>query len=70
MKSSHFRAAEALLERGANVNVQDSHGMTALHYMLKKDSDKIIEKPDQTTILRTVSLVLLRPSVVVFTFAA
>ena len=40
MKSSHFRAAEALLERGANVNVQDSHGMTALHYMLKKDSDK------------------------------
>ena len=40
VKSSHFRAAEALLERGANVNVQDSHGMTALHYMLKKDSDK------------------------------
>lgn len=40
VKTSHFRAAEALLERGANVNVQDSHGMTALHYMLKKDSDK------------------------------
>jgi ankyrin repeat protein len=33
-------AAEALLERGASVNFQDSHGMTALHYMLKKDSDK------------------------------
>ena len=40
VKTSHFRAAEALLERGANVNVQDSRGMTALHYMLKKDSDK------------------------------
>jgi ankyrin repeat protein len=40
VKNSHFRAAEALLERGANVNFQDSHGMTALHYMLKKDSDK------------------------------
>lgn len=40
VKGSHFRAAEALLERGANVNFQDSHGMTALHYMLKKDSDK------------------------------
>ena len=40
VKNSHFRAAEALLERGANVNVQDSRGMTALHYMLKKDSEK------------------------------
>jgi uncharacterized protein len=40
VKGSHFRAAEALLERGANVNFQDSHGMTGLHYMLKKDSDK------------------------------
>ena len=40
VKSSHFRAAETLLERGASVNFQDSHGMTALHYMLKKDSDK------------------------------
>jgi ankyrin repeat protein len=40
VKTSHFRAAEALLERGANVNFQDSQGMTALHYMLKKDSDK------------------------------
>jgi ankyrin repeat protein len=39
VKGSHFRAAEALLARGANVNFQDSHGMTALHYMLKKDSD-------------------------------
>jgi ankyrin repeat protein len=40
VKGSHFRAAEAFLERGANVNFQDSQGMTALHYMLKKDSDK------------------------------
>jgi ankyrin repeat protein len=40
VKGSHFRAAQALLERGASVNFQDSHGMTALHYMLKRDSDK------------------------------
>ena len=40
MKGSHFRAAEALLEGGAGVNFQDSRGMTAIHYMLKKDSDK------------------------------
>jgi len=40
VKGNHFRAAQALLEHGANVNFQDSHGMSALHYMLKKDSDK------------------------------
>jgi ankyrin repeat protein len=36
---SRFRAAEALLEAGANVDFQDAQGMTALHYMLKKRSD-------------------------------
>jgi ankyrin repeat protein len=40
IKTSHFRSAEELLEHGANVNHRDSKGMTALHYMLKKDSDK------------------------------
>ena len=40
VKTSHFAAAEELLKRGADVNFQDSRGMTALHYMLKKDSDK------------------------------
>ena len=40
VKNSHFRAAEALLEHGADANFQDSRRMTALHYMLKKDSDK------------------------------
>ncbi len=40
VKTSHFRAAEALLELGANVDFQDSHGRTALHYMLRKASDE------------------------------
>lgn len=40
VKGSHFLAAEALLERGADVNFRDSKGMTAIHYMLKKSSDK------------------------------
>ena len=40
IKTSHFRSAEELLKLGADVNYQDSKGMTALHYMLKKDSDK------------------------------
>lgn len=40
IKWSHFRAAEELLRLGADVNYQDSHKMTALHYMLKKGSDK------------------------------
>jgi cytochrome c len=40
IKWSHFRAAKALLERGAKVDFQDRSGMTALHYMLKKRSDE------------------------------
>ena len=40
VKTSHFRAAEALLKLGANVDFQDSHGRTALHYMLRKASDE------------------------------
>lgn len=36
---SHFEAAEAMLECGANVNAQDARGMTAAHLMLKKNSD-------------------------------
>ena len=40
VKGSHFRAAQALLEHGADVNFRDSRGMSALHYMLRKDSDK------------------------------
>jgi len=35
---SHFEAAEAMLECGANVNAQNDHGMTAAHLMLKKNS--------------------------------
>ena len=37
---SHFAAAEELLRHGADVNYRDAKGMTALHYMLKKGSDK------------------------------
>jgi ankyrin repeat protein len=40
VKVSHFESAEALLKRGANPNFKDRNGMTALHYMLKKGSDK------------------------------
>lgn len=40
IKWSHFEAAEELLKLGADVNYQDHKGMTALHYMLKKGSDK------------------------------
>jgi ankyrin repeat protein len=38
VKVSHFEAAEALLDLGADVDHRDSKGMTALHYMLKKGS--------------------------------
>jgi ankyrin repeat protein len=40
IKWSHFKAAEELLKLGADVNYVDPMGMTALHYMLKKGSDK------------------------------
>lgn len=39
VKSSHFAAARALLELGADVDFQDSKGRTGLHYMLRKNSD-------------------------------
>lgn len=39
VKWSRFAAAEALLKRGANPNFQDASLKTALHYMLKKQSD-------------------------------
>jgi hypothetical protein len=39
VKWSHFAPAEELLKLGANVDFQDASGMTALHYMLKKNSD-------------------------------
>ena len=38
VKTSHFAAAECLLRHGANVNFQNSKGLTALHFMLKKAS--------------------------------
>jgi ankyrin repeat protein len=37
---SRFAAAEQLLKFGANVNFQDPKKKTALHYLLKKGSDK------------------------------
>jgi uncharacterized protein len=40
VKWSLFDAAEALLKLGADVNWQDAKKMTALHYMLKKGSEK------------------------------
>ncbi len=36
---SHFEAAEAMLQCGADVNAQDDRGMTAAHMMLKKGSE-------------------------------
>jgi len=39
VKCSKFGPAEELLRLGANPDFRDKHGMTALHYMLKKGSD-------------------------------
>jgi ankyrin repeat protein len=38
IKWSRFEAAEVLLDLGADIDERDDHGMTALHYMLKKNS--------------------------------
>lgn len=40
IKWSRFVAAERLLRHGADVNFQDSKGLTALHLVLKKNSDR------------------------------
>jgi ankyrin repeat protein len=40
IKWSRFTAAERLLRHGANVNFQNSKGVTALHMVLKKNSDR------------------------------
>jgi len=40
IRISHFGPAKVLLELGADPNYRDRRGMTALHYMLKKGSDK------------------------------
>jgi ankyrin repeat protein len=40
IKWSRFAAAERLLRHGANVNFQNSKGLTALHLVLKKNSDR------------------------------
>lgn len=39
VKYSRFRGAEALLKAGADPDYRDVRGMTALHYMLRKNSD-------------------------------
>jgi hypothetical protein len=39
VKTSHFEPARVLLELGANVDAVDREGMTALHLMLKKNTD-------------------------------
>ena len=40
IKWSRFTAAERLLRNGASVNFQNSKGVTALHMVLKKNSDR------------------------------
>jgi uncharacterized protein len=40
IKWSRFAAAERLLHHGANVNFGNSKGMTALHFLIKKNSDR------------------------------
>jgi ankyrin repeat protein len=39
IKWSHFEEADVFLELGANPDVKDKDGATALHLMLKKGSD-------------------------------
>jgi ankyrin repeat protein len=40
IKWSRFAGAERLLRHGANVNFQNSKGLTALHLVLRKNSDR------------------------------
>jgi hypothetical protein len=40
IKWSHFPEAEVFLELGADVDIKDAGGMTALHLLLKKGSDR------------------------------
>lgn len=40
IKWSRFVRAERMLHHGANVNFQNSKGLTALHLLLKKNSDR------------------------------
>ena len=40
VKTSRFRAARFLLEAGSDPDFQDADQMTALHYMLRKGSDR------------------------------
>jgi ankyrin repeat protein len=40
IKWSRFVGAERLLRHGADVNFQNSKGLTALHLVLKKNSDR------------------------------
>jgi ankyrin repeat protein len=40
VKHSKFKSARVLLDAGSDPNFRDARGMTALHYMLKKNSDK------------------------------
>jgi ankyrin repeat protein len=40
IKWSRFAGAERLLKHGADVNFQNSKGLTALHLVLKKNSDR------------------------------
>jgi hypothetical protein len=45
VKMSRFGKVELLLEAGADPDFMDANGMTALHYMLKKSSDRQYFEP-------------------------